>query len=102
MAAVLLCLAAGGPGIADRLSAWTGIHGSGVGEEDTGEYLLSTAPDFRRAVESLRPAHLGPPAGRSGPGAVPSGWPRRPRAAHPGRLGGERRPDVRALGDTVC
>jgi hypothetical protein len=62
-AAVLVCLAAGGPGIADRLSAWTGIHGSGVGEEDTSEYLLSTAPDFRRAVESLRPAHLPLPPG---------------------------------------
>lgn len=61
-AAVLLCLAAGGPGLADRLSAWTGIHGSGVGE-DTSEYLLSTAPDFRRAVESLRPAHLPLPPG---------------------------------------
>ncbi len=61
-AAVLLCLAAGGPGLADRLSAWTGIHGSGVGE-DTSEYLLSTAPDYRRAVESLRPAHLPLPPG---------------------------------------
>lgn len=60
---MLLCLAAGGPGLADRLSAWTGIHGSGVGEEDTSEYLLSTAPDFRRAVESLRPAHLPLPPG---------------------------------------
>lgn len=59
---MLLCLAAGGPGLADRLSAWTGIHGSGVGE-DTSEYLLSTAPDFRRAVESLRPAHLPLPPG---------------------------------------
>jgi hypothetical protein len=102
MAAVLLCLAAGGPGIADRLSAWTGIHGSGVGEEDTSEYLLSTAPDFRRAVESLRPAHLGPPAGRSGPGAVPSGWPPTTASCSPWSPGGERRPDVRALGDTVC
>jgi len=62
-AALLLCLAAGGPGLADRLSAWTGIHGSGVGEEDTKEYLLSTAFDFRRAVESLRPAHLPLPPG---------------------------------------
>jgi hypothetical protein len=62
-AAVLLCLAAGGPGIAHRLSAWTGIHGSGVGEEDTSEYLLSTAPDFRQAVESLRPEHLPLPPG---------------------------------------
>lgn len=37
--------------------------GSTVGEEDTSEYLLSTAPDFRRAVESLRPAHLPLPPG---------------------------------------
>ena len=57
-AAILLCLAAGTPGIAHRLAAWTGIHGSGVGEEDTSEYLLTTAPDFRQALESLRPTHL--------------------------------------------
>ena len=62
-AAVLLCLAAGGPGIAQRLTAWTGIHGSGFGEEDTSEYLLTTAPDFRQAVESLRPEHLPLPPG---------------------------------------
>jgi hypothetical protein len=43
-AALLLCLAVGSPGIAQRLAAWTGIHGSGFGEEDTSEYLLSTAP----------------------------------------------------------
>ena len=54
-AAILLCLAAGTPGIAHRLASWTGIHGSGVGEEDTSEYLLTTAPDFRQALESLHP-----------------------------------------------
>jgi hypothetical protein len=63
LAAALLCLAAGSPGIAQRFAAWTGIHGSGVGEEDTSEYLLSTAPDYRQAVESLRPAHLPLPPG---------------------------------------
>ena len=62
-AAILLCLAAGTPGIAHRLAAWTGIHGSGVGEEDTSEYLLTTAPDFRQALESLRPTHLPLPPG---------------------------------------
>jgi hypothetical protein len=62
-AAVLLCLAAGSPGIAQRLAAWTGIHGSGFGEEDTSEYLLTTAPDFRQALESLRPTHLPLPPG---------------------------------------
>jgi hypothetical protein len=61
--ALLLCLAVGSPGIAQRLAAWTGIHGSGFGEEDTSEYLLSTAPDYRQAVESLRPAHLPLPPG---------------------------------------
>jgi hypothetical protein len=61
--ALLLCLAAGTPGIAHRLAAWTGIHGSGVGEEDTSEYLLTTAPDFRQALESLRPTHLPLPPG---------------------------------------
>jgi hypothetical protein len=63
LAAALLCLAVGSPGIAQRLAAWTGIHGSGFGEEDTSEYLLSTAPDYRQAVESLRPAHLPLPPG---------------------------------------
>jgi hypothetical protein len=62
-AALLLCLAAGSPVIAQRLSAWTGIHGSGVGEEDTSEYLLSSTPDYRQAVESLRPAHIPLPPG---------------------------------------
>jgi hypothetical protein len=62
-AALLLCLAVGSPGIAQRLAAWTGVHGSGFGEEDTSEYLLSTAPDYRQAVESLRPAHLPLPPG---------------------------------------
>jgi hypothetical protein len=62
-AALLLCLAAGTPGIAHRLAAWTGIHGSGVGEEDTSEYLLTTAPDFQQALESLRPTHLPLPPG---------------------------------------
>jgi hypothetical protein len=58
-----MCLAAGSPVIAQRLSAWTGIHGSGVGEEDTSEYLLSSTPDYRQAVESLRPAHIPLPPG---------------------------------------
>ena len=62
-AALLVCLAAGSPGVAQRLAAWTGIHGSGFGEEDTSEYLLSTAPGYRQAVESLRPAHLPLPPG---------------------------------------
>ena len=62
-AALLLCLAASSPGIAQRLAAWTGIHGSGIGEEDTSEYLLSSAPDYRQAVESLRPTHLPLPPG---------------------------------------
>jgi hypothetical protein len=62
-ATLLLCLAVGSPGIAQRLAAWTGMHGSGFGEEDTSEYLLSTAPDYRQAVESLRPAHLPLPPG---------------------------------------
>jgi hypothetical protein len=61
-AALLLCLAAGSPVIAHRLSAWTGIHGSGIGE-DTSEYLLSSAPDYRQAVESLRLAHIPLPPG---------------------------------------
>jgi hypothetical protein len=62
-AALLVCLALASPGIAERFSAWTGTHGSGVGEEDTSEYLLSTAPDYLRAVESLRPAHIPLPPG---------------------------------------
>jgi hypothetical protein len=62
-AALLLCLAAGSPVIAHRLSAWTGIHGSGIGEEDASEYLLSSAPDYRQAVESLRPSHIPLPPG---------------------------------------
>jgi hypothetical protein len=62
-AAVLLGLAVGSPGIAHRLAAWTGIHGTGSGEEDTSEHLLSTAPDYLRAVESLRPAHIPLPPG---------------------------------------
>jgi hypothetical protein len=52
-----------GSRVAHRLAAWTGIHGSGVGEEDTSEYLLTTAPDFRQALESLRPTHLPLPPG---------------------------------------
>jgi len=62
-AVLLLSLAAGSPGVAHRLAAWTGIHGSGFGEEDTSEYLLSTAPDYRQAVDSLRPADLPLPPG---------------------------------------
>jgi hypothetical protein len=42
----------------DRRSTTLDDSSRGFGEEDTSEYLLSTAPDYRQAVESLRPAHL--------------------------------------------
>ena len=46
-----------------RLAHWSRGRGAGVGEEDTSEYLLTTAPDFRQALESLRPTHLPLPPG---------------------------------------
>jgi RNA polymerase sigma-70 factor (ECF subfamily) len=36
-------LAAGSPVIAHRLSAWTGIHGSGIGEEEAAAWLFGIA-----------------------------------------------------------
>jgi hypothetical protein len=36
-------LAAGSPVIAHRLSAWTGIHGSGIGEEEAAAWLFGMA-----------------------------------------------------------
>ncbi len=50
----------------DELAARTGLFGSpGMTENDTSEWLNTGASDFREAMESLRPADIPLPAGRS-------------------------------------
>ncbi|CAI7974241.1 conserved hypothetical protein [Frankia sp. Hr75.2] len=50
----------------DELAARTGLFGSpGMTENDTSEWLNTGASDFREVMESLRPADIPLPAGRS-------------------------------------